>query len=300
MTKKKQARRLGLLGLLPLLGIACSSGGTDATSGDGRTAAPPHADPDAGTGLETGAADGAVTAAPRQLTLNVHQARQHRTDGKADTPLLLSVTLGNGKDGAPVPLNAALFKLRVRSGLLKSPTVDASPWIDGVTPSPTDALAAGATFGPWRLAFAIDAADDPPLELTFEIPGTSVGDTTVGDGRRASVTVSLEKCTTCTDPDPSGQGSPVVCTYLDRDPHHCGACTTTDGNDFGVYGGTRGTCKSGSYDCATGASACATDTGRADGFAYMGCFDLSTASMHCGKCGQSCGASSCKASKCAN
>lgn len=276
---------------LPLVTLACGSGSS--ASVPLADASVPLADAGGGNAEESG------LAAPGQLGLRVEQARQHRAGTKADSEFLVAVTLANGKGGAPVPLTAAFFKLRVKSGLLKTPSVASGEalWVDGKTPDMTDLLAGGASFGPWILSFSIDASTDVPVELTFEAPSASLGDATVGDARKATAAVTLEKCTECREPTGTPTQSPSVCTYLDRDLLHCGACTVVDGSHFGVYGGAPGSCSAGVYTCSSGTTACATDAGRADGNAYMGCFDLANSVQHCGKCETQCNGS-CAAGKC--
>ncbi|MDB4946417.1 MAG: hypothetical protein JWP97_5951 [Labilithrix sp.] len=260
--------------------LACGSSTQALAPGDGGS-------PEAAS-LEDGGSSGDAgtrpPAAPGQLALRIHQVRQHRTDGAADTPLLVTVTLANGEGGAPVLLTRNAFKLRVASGLLKMPTYSVSSadlaWVDGKMPAEGDSLAGGASFGPWILAFApLDAAEDAPVELTFELPSVS-GDAAALEVRSATSPVALETCTECASP----LSRPSVCTYLDRDPLHCGSCGVTDGDTFGVYGAdAKGSCKAGGYVCGAGLIACANTRTRNDGYSYMGCYEPALVSR-CDRC----------------
>ena len=263
--------------------VACGAGGTS-TYGPGSEGGAPAT----GGDLDGGAGGDAPAAAPGQLALRVHQVRQHRTSGAPDTGLVLAVTLTNGAGGSPVLLTPSSFKLRVSSGLLKTPTVTPSKeeaaWVDGAMPALSDALAGGASFGPWTLVFSsLDASRDVPVELTFAPPSATAGDATVGDARQATASVTLEPCTECAPPPYGGSGAPV-CTYLDRDPLHCGSCKIADGDTLGVYGGKeKGTCAAGVYTCGNGLSACANTMTRHDGYSYMSCYAAAVLSK-CGTC----------------
>lgn len=280
---------------IPLATLACGAGSSN--TGPGATA-------EAGSSADGGSSLDSPLAAPGQLGLRIEQARQHRANGEPDTEFLLAVTVANGEGGAPVPLAASSFKLHVKSGLLKSPTSTGSSadvrWVDGKTADVTDSLAGGASYGPWTLSFSIDASKDAPIELTFETPGVTLGDATVGELRKVATRVVLEECTECRDypkeADPTAP--PVVCTYLDRDPSHCGACTVdgTSVTRLAPYVGMQGTCNAGAVVCPGGLAACTTEK---NGYSLMGCFNLATEYWHCGKCGRSCeGNEHCVANEC--
>lgn len=175
---------------------------------------------------------------------------------------VVSVTLANGIGGKPVPLVASLFQLRLASGLLKTPKIEmpaTDPWVDGTSPAIGDSLSDAASFGPWILRFATDAYADAPVSLTFSPPGLTEGDATVGDVRKATAPVVLERCTACGP----------VCTYLDRDPDNCGACGKV---------GEHVTCRQGRFTCSEG-TACAGREGRTT------CVDTKTSYDNCGGCG---------------
>ena len=207
--------------------------------------------------------------APGQLAFRVDQARQPRTNGKAES-LHVVVTLFNGEGGQPVLLSAAFFRLKLANGLLKMPRTDVQAenarWVDGRVPNPTDSLAGNASYARWLLAFDnVDAQADQPQELIFEVPGVSAGGTTVGDGRKASASVSVEACTTC--------GS--TCTYLDRDLQNCGSCGT------GPDGSQQMQCSAGELRC-TGPDQVLCAQGGPGTFA---CVNTKTSLSHCGACG---------------
>lgn len=187
--------------------------------------------------------EGGVPPKPGQLGLRVDAARQFRTRGDAE-PLVLAVTLTNGEGGAAVPLNPVLFKLQLASGLLILPTSVRSSdlvWVDGREPDLGSALAGGSSYAGWRLAFDVDAQVDPPVKLLFEIPGVTEAGVTVGDGRSASAVVNLEPCAPCG----------VVCTYLDRDEQHCGACGRSALGDV--------SCRDGAFTCEKSSDALCTN-----------------------------------------
>lgn len=216
--------------------------------------------------------DASAVAAPGQLALKVHQARQSR-DGSKVGALELSVTLANGQGGAAVPLASAYFRLKLKSGLIKMPVGGQVRWVDGTVPNTSDALADDASYGPWPLRFDVDAAADAPLELSFEMPGIAAAGTTIGDGRKATAAVSLEACTRC--------GS--VCTYTDRDTANCGQCGRST-----VVTGQSNACKNGNVVCdnADRPSACPIGTA-------IYCVNLQTDPSNCGACGNGVGIGSC-------
>lgn len=194
--------------------------------------------------------DAAVTAPFGSMALAVHAARQSKGIAKYGT-LELAVSLANGVGNSDLLLNQANYKLRLRSGVVKRPIVHAVGWVSGSKPSPTDLLAPGASYGPWVLSFDVDASQDPPVQLSFEVPGLAPD---APPARVASAPVRFEPCTPCG----------AICTYLDVDTENCGACGVnvprcTDGNPV----------------CATGEQVC---TDR--------CVNLSRDLNHCGTCGQ--------------
>ncbi len=256
MNSKRSLRRLSTLVVLVVVATAaCTATPTSSTE----TKVP--SEPTSPGTNDAGPVQQPLVVAPGQLAIQINQVRQRR--GAAADALEIAVTLANGVGGQAVMLNPAYFKLKVKSGLLKMANLGAkAQWVNGTSPALTDALSGGASFGPWSLAFDVDANADAPVELSFEVPSLTTGSTTLGDARKAVANVVLEACTPCG----------AVCTYLDRDQANCGTC--------GVK--AEGTCSGGTISCTTGAA-----TTLCKSTSEMYCADLKTSERSCGACGVS-------------
>lgn len=271
--------------------------------------------------------------------LEVKQVRQLAQSGAGSTPLMVSLTLTAPSGSGPLAISPSYVSVQLASGrvLKAAPTLGESEmyWVDGRQASLAgEAVAAGASYGPWVVGFEADGYADPPIALAFDGP----------NGETSRTPLALEKGTLCkatatwTPTSCTGQGSysVEVNTYPDRDKTFCGSCETVDMGllmaivmkDVGFPSGARvhptqnyalgsyvylptNTCSKGVRRCnkpeevVCPATVRVADTqcgGWRESYKATGveCSNLQTAPQHCGSCdvlcaaGQACVGGLCK------
>jgi hypothetical protein len=232
-------------------------------------------------GAPDGAVDASLDAPPGQLVLRVDHTSVVKTRKTSSAPwsqtvAYLTVTLANGRGGADVPANVALFSVKTASGISKVAAPDAPFSIDDqsysarsfLTGKPCDgtlSISGGASL---QCVVAADLEGDVvPVEVTYRTPGAlaeanGVAPTSV-DNRVARVAIQPSTCAPCGN----------LCTDLLSDQRNCGAC--------GKDAPSSGACVGGQARCndTLKPDLCA----EADGSSY--CVDLRTSSGDCGACG---------------
>lgn len=227
---------------------------------------------DAGFHPEGGQCLPDLAVPPGAIGVRVDQARI--TSGE---PLQLNVLVSNGTGGSPLALDLSTVSVKTSDGVLHAASVLARSkvWVDGADFSASNKLAEGSGFQ-WRIEVddITRASGLVPVELRMS----------AADGRSAKAAITPEACTVCG----------AVCTYLDRDLSHCGACGTAPS------GAQAMSCSGGVLKCEDMTrSSCATATSN-----KFACVDLNTDNANCGACGRTtqAGVSYCDAGapKCSN
>ena len=228
-------RAVAVPALFALILAACYTGPADtsrASDPDGTR------EPDAGS----------VWAAPAgKIVLSLLQARRSKHGGEWDA-LELKILLRNG-DGAPtIALDPALFKVRdTGDGWTVASAEQAPRWLDG-TPCRSGVGLLGGTSASCTLNVPLKSSINEVIELRYEPPG---------DARSARIGIDVEECTSCG----------TVCTYLDADTEHCGACDALVGAGMHCTAGGR-ECNNPDFDICGSA-----------------CVDLASDPKNCGACG---------------